>query len=165
MGGSEGRSGQVRKISPSPGFDPRTVQPVMSRYTDWAIPVQYYNFNIIILWHHRPICGPSLTETSLFGLWIIMHMNPVACFDNKSPSSGRHDTKTYCMCWFNMPALWKWRFVTEICSRAHVCEWTVIYISYIVYICWCAWVITVTMCGKNYVKFVTFVVDRKGHGT
>jgi hypothetical protein len=29
-------SGQVRKISPPPGFDPRTVQPVASRYTDYA---------------------------------------------------------------------------------------------------------------------------------
>jgi hypothetical protein len=26
------------KISPPPVFDPRTVQPVASRYTDWAIP-------------------------------------------------------------------------------------------------------------------------------
>jgi hypothetical protein len=26
------------KISPPPGFDPRTVQPVTSRYTDYAIP-------------------------------------------------------------------------------------------------------------------------------
>ena len=32
----QGRSGQVWKISPSPGFDPRTVQPVGSRYTDNA---------------------------------------------------------------------------------------------------------------------------------
>jgi hypothetical protein len=32
--GSQGRSLQVRKISPPPGFDPRTVQPVASRYTD-----------------------------------------------------------------------------------------------------------------------------------
>jgi len=30
-----GRSGQVRKISPPPGFDPRTVKPVGSRYTDY----------------------------------------------------------------------------------------------------------------------------------
>ena len=36
MGGPQGRSGQVRKISPSPGFDRRTVQPVASRYTDYA---------------------------------------------------------------------------------------------------------------------------------
>ena len=34
QGGLQGRSGQVRKISPPPGFDPRTAQPVASRYTD-----------------------------------------------------------------------------------------------------------------------------------
>ena len=39
IGGPHGWSGRVRKISPlPPGFDPRTVQPVASRYTDWAIP-------------------------------------------------------------------------------------------------------------------------------
>ena len=38
LGGLQGRSGRLRKISPPPGFDPRTVQPVASRYTDWAIP-------------------------------------------------------------------------------------------------------------------------------
>ena len=37
LGGPQGRCGQVRKISPPPGFDPRTVQPVASRYTDYAI--------------------------------------------------------------------------------------------------------------------------------
>jgi len=36
LGGTLGRSGEVRKISPPPGFDPRTVQPVASRYTDSA---------------------------------------------------------------------------------------------------------------------------------
>jgi hypothetical protein len=34
LGGPRGRSGEVRKISPTPGFDPQTVQPVASRYTD-----------------------------------------------------------------------------------------------------------------------------------
>ena len=38
LGGPQGRSGRVRKISPPPGFDPQTVQPVASRYTDCAIP-------------------------------------------------------------------------------------------------------------------------------
>ena len=33
-GWPQGRSGRVRKISPPPGFDPRTVQPEASRYTD-----------------------------------------------------------------------------------------------------------------------------------
>ena len=36
LGGPQGRSGQVRKILSPPGFDPRTVQPVASRYTDHA---------------------------------------------------------------------------------------------------------------------------------
>jgi len=36
LGGPQGRLGQVRKISPPPGFEPRTVQPVAIRYTDWA---------------------------------------------------------------------------------------------------------------------------------
>ena len=38
LGGDQGRSGRVRKISPPPGFDPQTVQPVASRHTDWGIP-------------------------------------------------------------------------------------------------------------------------------
>ena len=34
LGGPQGRSGRVRKIFLLPGFDPRTVQPVVSHYTD-----------------------------------------------------------------------------------------------------------------------------------
>ena len=37
LSGPQGRSEQVRKISPPPGFDPRTVEPVASRYTVCAI--------------------------------------------------------------------------------------------------------------------------------
>jgi len=39
LGGSQGRSGRVRKISPPSGLDPRPVQHVASRYTDHATPV------------------------------------------------------------------------------------------------------------------------------
>ena len=34
LGGPQGRSGRVQKISPLSGFDPWTVQPLASRYTD-----------------------------------------------------------------------------------------------------------------------------------
>jgi len=34
LGGPQGRSGRVRKISLQPGFDPRTVQLASSRYTE-----------------------------------------------------------------------------------------------------------------------------------
>jgi hypothetical protein len=36
LGGPHDRSGRMRQISPPPGFDPRAIQPVASRYTDWA---------------------------------------------------------------------------------------------------------------------------------
>ena len=42
LGGPQGRSGQVLKISPPPGFDPRTVQLVASRYTDYATRPTFY---------------------------------------------------------------------------------------------------------------------------
>ena len=42
LGGPQGWSGRVRKISPLPVFEPRTVQPVASRYTNWAIPAHMY---------------------------------------------------------------------------------------------------------------------------
>jgi len=34
VSGTQGRSGEMRKISPPSGLDPRTVQLVASRYTD-----------------------------------------------------------------------------------------------------------------------------------
>ena len=43
LAGPQGQSGRMRKISPPPGFDPRTVQPVASRYTDWTIVALYAN--------------------------------------------------------------------------------------------------------------------------
>jgi hypothetical protein len=38
LGGSQGLPGWVQKISPLPGFNPWTVQPIASHYTDYTIP-------------------------------------------------------------------------------------------------------------------------------
>ena len=43
LGRPEVRSRRVRNISPPQGFDPRTVQPVASRYTVCAIPTHVVN--------------------------------------------------------------------------------------------------------------------------
>ena len=56
LGGPQGRSEQVRKILPPPGFDPRTVQPVASRYTDWATRLfsgyrGYFRWGAASLWN------------------------------------------------------------------------------------------------------------------
>jgi len=40
LGGTQGQSGQAWKISPPPGFDPRTIQPIASHYTDYTYTVQ-----------------------------------------------------------------------------------------------------------------------------
>jgi hypothetical protein len=49
LGGPQGWSGQGEKSRPLPGFDPRTVQPVVSRYTDWATrPTQLICTGIIL---------------------------------------------------------------------------------------------------------------------
>jgi hypothetical protein len=42
LGRPQGWSGRVLKISPPPGFDPRTAQLVATRYNDYAIPVHVY---------------------------------------------------------------------------------------------------------------------------
>jgi len=39
LGGHQSLSGQVQKISSPPGFDPLSVQPVASCYTNYAITV------------------------------------------------------------------------------------------------------------------------------
>jgi len=38
LDGPQGRCGRMRKISPPSAFNPRTVQPVASSYTEYAIP-------------------------------------------------------------------------------------------------------------------------------
>jgi len=49
LGGPQGRSGQVRKNSPPQGFDPWTVQPVTSRYTDWATRSTHFT-KLMLFW-------------------------------------------------------------------------------------------------------------------
>jgi hypothetical protein len=51
LSGPHGRSGRVRKISLLPGFDPRTVQPVSSRYTDCAIPATNHYGSVLKCTH------------------------------------------------------------------------------------------------------------------
>jgi hypothetical protein len=42
LGGPQNMSGGLRKISPTLGFDPRTVQPLTSCYTDSAVPAHFH---------------------------------------------------------------------------------------------------------------------------
>jgi hypothetical protein len=72
LGGSQGRSGRVLKISPPPGFDARTVQLVANRYTDCAIPAHVQELDV----------------TSRNTLVSLMYISAVAegCVGGKAPS-------------------------------------------------------------------------------
>jgi hypothetical protein len=66
LGGPQGQSGQVWKISPPPAFNPRTVQPVASRYTDYATqpkPNHYCIFSIY--WSKGTITGLQPLQSEL----------------------------------------------------------------------------------------------------
>jgi hypothetical protein len=81
LGVPESWYGQLRKISPSPGSDPRTVQPVASLYTDSVIPThdrQDHNVNnpshnysftqLTIQWENTPLyCRTGMrSDVSIF---------------------------------------------------------------------------------------------------
>ena len=87
LGGPQGRSGRVRKMSsPPPGFDARTVQPVASRYTDWAIPARVFismncNNGVYVQWAQRSFttCGAlaRLVRLSHRYLWhLVASLSP-----------------------------------------------------------------------------------------
>jgi hypothetical protein len=71
LGGPHGRSGRVRKISPPPGVEPRTFQPVAIRYTDWAIPAHIVDDSrkeilklATKITNHLDICLERLSKTT-----------------------------------------------------------------------------------------------------
>ena len=73
LGGPLGRSGQVRKISPLPEFDPRTVQPVASCYTDYAT-------RPTVIWYINPL-KPELNAIcyllALLGAHHFLHVSRI----------------------------------------------------------------------------------------
>jgi len=56
-GWPQGWSGQVWKISPPPGFDPWTVQPIAIHYTGYTIPAQGFTYIYIHTHTHIYIAG------------------------------------------------------------------------------------------------------------
>ena len=71
LGGPQGHSGRVRKISPPPVLDPRIVQPVASRYTEWAIPAHHDEVGIKLNWFLTSALVGDEWSTSRLGLFIL----------------------------------------------------------------------------------------------
>jgi len=70
-GGLQAQSGQVQKISPPPGFDPQTVQPIATHYKDYAarptVPIEVHEneFPVILTLGTLDIVPPLVTTISL----------------------------------------------------------------------------------------------------
>jgi hypothetical protein len=126
LGGPRGRSGQVQKISPPPGFDPRTVQPVASCFTDYATwptvkikknkpcvySVEHNNVIHSVSGNKFPSFWPSAGQsyaTKWPKLVATNGLNNIVVFDsvhiyfvlvfNSAPHNGMSSTKiTFCYC-------------------------------------------------------------------
>ena len=117
LGGPQGRSGRVQKISLPPGFDPQNIQPMPSPYTDWPIPVQYTvwakckAFECSSTWH------TYLPSSSLHNVQLTFLIRSSNCMDlmigcsaqylNKSALIGTNST--YSITQFFGIELWKRR--------------------------------------------------------
>ena len=97
LGGPQGRSGGGGKSRPPPGFDPRTVQPVAVRCTDWAIAA-HVRFGCTIgidlsylchfcpshvLWFRSPVSFVCFSPHSLYlclSLLLVQYFSPPPFF-------------------------------------------------------------------------------------
>jgi hypothetical protein len=66
LGGPQGRSGRAENLVPT-GIRSRTVQPVVSRYTDWATwPTKMANYIVLIMDKYRSNFGTVIPLCLLF---------------------------------------------------------------------------------------------------
>ena len=77
LGGPQGLYGQVRKISPPPGFDPWTVQPIASSYTNClkildARRVTWSKFHT----KNRQVLGALVQNLVIWATWCAGFMYP-----------------------------------------------------------------------------------------
>ena len=89
LGGPQGRSGPVRKISPPPGIDTRTVELVASRYTYWAIATH--------LVHDIKFLAPDfflILAHPVYKMWIIQEPNTLELW-NKLHFEGEKTDSIY----------------------------------------------------------------------
>ena len=82
LGGPQDRSKRVRKISPPPGFDPLIIQPVASRYTDWAIPAHFDKSDVL---GNVCTCRPAqLGNIQNTEIWMVQSDTTRACSESTS---------------------------------------------------------------------------------
>jgi hypothetical protein len=94
LDGTWGRSGEVWKISPPQRFNPRTVQPVASCYTDWAIPAHEKRRYKCKIWSSHSIVAEYFQflgcDAVLLGHWCLV------CWRTTRPSATQSKRQYIC---------------------------------------------------------------------
>jgi hypothetical protein len=80
LGGTQARSGPIRKILTPPGFDSRTVQPVASRYTAYVIPAPKFTFLYPEKCDIRqPVSPPEMPDKTVFTVSMFVPQHIFSC--------------------------------------------------------------------------------------
>jgi hypothetical protein len=81
LGGPKGPSGQAQKSCPPQEFDPRSVQPLVSHYTDWAIlaldidAIQYFRRVLVTTGNSLLIVRSNGSGLPGLSLWTLSLIN------------------------------------------------------------------------------------------
>ena len=121
LGGPQGRSGQVRKISPPPGLDPRNVQPVASRYNDWATrptDCEYIEVYKIFTLVTIRLKSQLTTSAALHVVEIIIHiyMNNIYIYIFIYISS-KLETRCYIT---SRVIIWRWKYINLLKTKRNL---------------------------------------------
>jgi hypothetical protein len=125
LGGLQGRSGQVWKSLSPPGFDPRTVWPVASHYTDYATgPPPFYLADISET--AQQYNAAYLEDIHVDGLRLVMYvrLNKLPWFLHTHTHSAKWVRLRHSMKW--SACIWEHGIQTEnVCKNENqVCDST-----------------------------------------
>jgi hypothetical protein len=117
----------VRKISPPPGFDPRTFQPVASRYTDYAIPAAKGT-------DEHCSCSSAFEDGTFLRIYILSDFDNVNAFFDKAKKANviqyvfvQNYNIRYTMWLLKEYRKWKPnkedQLIWERCPKEGICKW------------------------------------------
>jgi hypothetical protein len=119
LGGLQGRSGRLPNISPPQGFDPWTVEPVWSRYTDHAIPGPFVAcLELSIYWQDNTGLRPLTGLKQVQNLASVMRLRIHTSFNCLLSVQDHHICKKIACVYRQLFVITLWCYILE-CSNTN----------------------------------------------